>query len=271
MTAVRFLVAMPLVAIMVSPLRAAESFIGCPVDQLDVRVTTNLPADWWATPQRGALLGTEIRRIGGVETLVCNYRAFGASAGVMREAPAALPFCTAVPTGFRCSGVAAGPVGGGGGGGGGSGCPDPAAFDFGLKRLWISIEPATGAYFFRLEGEVRNVGGADYSTAPNQQTFAIHELRPGQGPRILATESFGNLAPGESHLVTADVSRWKTDDEGLPDYRLSIAYDPDIRFDGNRANDDCAANNNSTTLRAADINRALPAGLAGGGGPFIRP
>jgi hypothetical protein len=42
-----------------------------------------------------------------------------------------------------------------------------------------------------------------------------------------------------------------------PDFELRITYDPDIRLDGNKANDDCAERNNVRKLRSRDISRAL--------------
>lgn len=81
---------------------AQESFVACPVTLLDTAVVSALPEGWWATPQRGELLSTEIRTVGGQQTLVCNYAAFGTAIPVMREAPASSGSCSPTPGGFAC-------------------------------------------------------------------------------------------------------------------------------------------------------------------------
>lgn len=81
---------------------AAESFVDCPVQQLDAAVTTSLPKGWWATPQRGSLLGTEVMAVAGKPVLVCKYRGFGASIPVMRDVPGGFSACKPAEGGFRC-------------------------------------------------------------------------------------------------------------------------------------------------------------------------
>ncbi|MCB1845206.1 MAG: hypothetical protein KDI09_19725, partial [Halioglobus sp.] len=261
---------------------ADEFFIACPVDQLDSEVTTRLPEGWWSTPRKGDLIDTEIAAIGGQKTLVCNYRGVGASrTPVMREVPAGVAGCTAVAGGFNCS-TSEAPATEGTAAikhmatpvtqasvtaavntkiadtkAKSKACPDPAAFDLGLKYGSISKEPATGLYFFRLEGEVRNVGTANYTTRANQQMITLSELRSGQPARTLATEPFGNLAAGRSVVIRSDISRWKADGKAPPDFELRITYDPDIRLDGNNANHDCADGNNVRKLMGRDISHAL--------------
>jgi hypothetical protein len=95
-----------------APLAAADDlFIECPVGTLDAQVTTALPSGWWSTPQRGNLLGTEVRTVGGQRVLACNYRAFGSSIPVMREQPAGYA-CAAAKQGFKCTTGKVGQVGG---------------------------------------------------------------------------------------------------------------------------------------------------------------
>jgi hypothetical protein len=87
-----------------SPFAVAEElFIGCPVELLDAQVTTQLPGEWWTTPQQGALLGTDVRDIAGDQTLVCNYRGFGTSIPVMQKMPAGFLSCVPEAGGFACS------------------------------------------------------------------------------------------------------------------------------------------------------------------------
>lgn len=82
---------------------AEESFVACPVETLATEVVSELPSEWWATPQRGGLVGTEVRTIGGTATLVCSYQGFAASVPVMREMPANVASCAPAEGGFICS------------------------------------------------------------------------------------------------------------------------------------------------------------------------
>jgi hypothetical protein len=80
---------------------AQETLISCPLPRLDSAVVSNLPDGWWATPQQGELLSTQVQVVGGQATLVCRYAGFGGKIGVMREAPANTA-CTPTPKGFTC-------------------------------------------------------------------------------------------------------------------------------------------------------------------------
>lgn len=79
-----------------------REFIECPARRVRAEITTSLPADWWQTPQEGALVGAEVENIGGKPTLVCRYRAYGATVSVMRNAPAGKR-CQAGKGKFLCS------------------------------------------------------------------------------------------------------------------------------------------------------------------------
>jgi len=81
---------------------SAQGLVECPADQVDARVTTKLPGDWWSTPSRGPLVGTEVAKIGADLTLVCRYEVLGTVVSVMRKAPGNMG-CAARPTGFECS------------------------------------------------------------------------------------------------------------------------------------------------------------------------
>lgn len=90
-------------AITVQPARQDNAhFIACPVERLRTEVVTNLPRDWWQTPQIGKLEATRVQRIGGKDTLVCAYRAYGATASVMRLPPQGSGRCRAAENGFYC-------------------------------------------------------------------------------------------------------------------------------------------------------------------------
>jgi hypothetical protein len=76
-------------------------FIACPLENVRTEVVSELPSPWWQTPQIDGLEETRVQNIGGDITLVCAYRAYGATASVMRVAPPGKT-CTAVATGFNC-------------------------------------------------------------------------------------------------------------------------------------------------------------------------
>jgi hypothetical protein len=82
---------------------AQQAFVACPVQRLETEVTTRLPSEWWATPQEGGLLGTEIQDIAGQPALVCRYHGHAAGVSVMRRMPPGYASCAAVTGGFDCS------------------------------------------------------------------------------------------------------------------------------------------------------------------------
>ena len=84
--------------------RAADSFVACPVDLLETGALTPLTDGWWATPVGGKLAGTEIGVIGGQKTLVCNYQGRSQSVvPVMHEMPPGVAGCAAARGGFKCT------------------------------------------------------------------------------------------------------------------------------------------------------------------------
>jgi len=86
-------------------LRAQEDLeISCPVSEVTTGVMTNLPEDWWSTPQLGRLDGAEIRQIGGQTVLTCLYRIRDREVALMRRPPAGAMSCQLRPAGigFSC-------------------------------------------------------------------------------------------------------------------------------------------------------------------------
>jgi len=81
---------------------SAQGLVECPAPQIDIRVATKLPGEWWTTPQGGSLIGTEVAKIGNDLTLVCVYKLPSTEISVMRKAPGNQG-CAARPTGFECS------------------------------------------------------------------------------------------------------------------------------------------------------------------------
>lgn len=83
------------------PIRPNGQGISCPVSGVRTEITTPLPKPWWNTPQEGNLIGTTIDKIGGKDTLICQYWAYGIRVSVMRLPPAGMN-CQAVNRGFLC-------------------------------------------------------------------------------------------------------------------------------------------------------------------------
>lgn len=77
--------------------------ISCPVEALELSVTTELPQPWIpAPPVRGTLTASEIRTEGETVTLVCVY---GEAGAVSREMPEEFEECAPAPGGFACTPV----------------------------------------------------------------------------------------------------------------------------------------------------------------------
>lgn len=138
-------------------------------------------------------------------------------------------------------------------------CADPA-----LRRLTFKIVERSSAS--RLEGKVNliatveNAGKGHYRSRPNQQVVELIETVPGRAPRTVASREFANLAPGEKFdLVWTRPWNASSPAEGEfpPSYEARLSYDPDIRIDGNPANDECNNTNNSARLNGKSINMAF--------------
>jgi len=84
------------------PSESGGSNVRCPVSQVRAEIITSLPSPWWQTPQEGGVIETKVANIGGKQTLVCRYQAYGGGVSVMREMPAGMRSCTPVTGGFRC-------------------------------------------------------------------------------------------------------------------------------------------------------------------------
>lgn len=128
-------------------------------------------------------------------------------------------------------------------------CPDPAAVELDVR---LEGRTARTRGFVELVGRVRNIGGEAFLSERGQQTLELVEEAPGAAPRVIETASFATLAPG---VTTRILHRrhWDTAIEFKPRFRLRIAYEPDIRTDGNPRNDDCRLDNNEAVLEPARI------------------
>jgi hypothetical protein len=109
-------------------------------------------------------------------------------------------------------------------------------------------------------GYVRNVGTLGYQSNATQQVARLYKINPGGAPRLVASQPFANLAPGQEVAVRY-TRRWDrsspAEGEFPPTYRLVIEFDPDIAFDGNPLNDDRVQPNNATEMSGTRINDLL--------------
>lgn len=82
--------------------RISGKRIYCPVEKVRTEVTTTLPSPWWDTPQVGNLQEVDISTIGGEETLICRYSAYGKTVSVMRKLPSGITNCEVKDRSFLC-------------------------------------------------------------------------------------------------------------------------------------------------------------------------
>lgn len=125
-------------------------------------------------------------------------------------------------------------------------CPNPA-----IVELQVGIIRKTSRFAgtIQLKAVLKNIGNADYVSAPNQQSVQIHH-----GRNLLKNERFGNLRKGEVKIIAVQLP-WNAAGEFQDNMTARIVYDPDIRMDGNPRNDDCNMRDNSKTVRPAQANR----------------
>jgi len=132
-------------------------------------------------------------------------------------------------------------------------CRDPAAESLTFVILSRdAAHPMRGQ--IRITGVVRNVGNAEFVSDPRQAKAILFETPQGASPTDRAHQAIARLAPGASLTLTYQTS-WDSAREFPPKYTLLVDYDPDIRSDANRKNDDCNANNNRRELTGEQINR----------------
>jgi len=103
-------------------------------------------------------------------------------------------------------------------------------------------------------GVVKNIGNQDFRSSPGQQSVVLQQTLPGSSrPTVLSQQAFTNLPAGQSLIVMKTIS-WRTSIEFPPSFQLYLSYDPDIRMDSNKQNDDAITSNNSRTLDGMKVN-----------------
>jgi hypothetical protein len=129
---------------------------------------------------------------------------------------------------------------------------DLAAFE--IKVSVISAVTNHSAKL-KIEGIVKNVGRLNYRSASGQQVALLYEEIPGTAPRLVATQSFQNLAVNATTRLSYSKFWDKTANaEFPPNYTLVITFDTDLYTDGNVNNDDAVSANNRLTKNGSEIN-----------------
>jgi hypothetical protein len=86
-----------------TPLPLSSVNVYCPIETARTEMVSSLPEGWWQTPQVGRLLSLGIQNIGGEQTLVCRYSAYGTQVSVMRRYPEGKSDCRVTGTNrFTC-------------------------------------------------------------------------------------------------------------------------------------------------------------------------
>lgn len=135
-------------------------------------------------------------------------------------------------------------------------CPDLAgsAINFQMVRKYNNFNGLV-----KITGIVKNIGSQHFSSSANQMTVALYEISPGGSSRMVARQSFSSVPAGRTVQVSWN-RRWYTGNEFPPSYKVCVIYDPDIKLDGNKANDDCNSSNNCKQRAGGDINRLFSHG-----------
>jgi hypothetical protein len=71
--------------------------------QVQVGVTSNLPAGFWQTPQVGNLVKKEIGNVGSKRTLNCGYSVYNTTVFIMHPFPDGVKVCKPDVHGFVCN------------------------------------------------------------------------------------------------------------------------------------------------------------------------
>ncbi len=83
------------------PLSSVDVF--CPIETARTEMVSSLPEGWWQTPQLGRLVSLGIQNVGGEQTMVCRYSAYGTQVSVMRLFPEGRRDCRVTGTNrFTC-------------------------------------------------------------------------------------------------------------------------------------------------------------------------
>ena len=116
------------------------------------------------------------------------------------------------------------------------------------------IHTRDGRVFTRLRVTVKNIGLANWRSAPGQQTLMAYAGRRA----IKVSDNLKALDAGASRKFKIDMPNlWGRGIEFPPNLKVSLIFDPDIRNDGNSANDDANLRNNAVYIDGAAANEMV--------------
>ncbi len=126
-------------------------------------------------------------------------------------------------------------------------CPDLK-----LERLHVNLIQMNGPkYAVYIRGNIRNIGSIDFVSVRGRQR--VHFSSPGA---VDYDSPFVNV-PKRMTANVLGVVRGMTAGEFTQNIIAKIQYDPTLRADRNKANDDCNMRNNRVIITADEINRAI--------------
>lgn len=115
---------------------------------------------------------------------------------------------------------------------------------------------------YSIEAVVKNIGRRDWKSGANQQQVNLDFRRPGRPLRYSDRNHFPLFlrAGGSGTVFLAGPFEVGWSRAFVPPpytYHAYLAYDPDIYNDGNPANDDCNAHNQSITVSSRQLGQAI--------------
>lgn len=134
-------------------------------------------------------------------------------------------------------------------------CPDPSAVSLSARIIHRDNQ-----WSGRVEivGLVRNIGRGAYHPGRRRQLVELTEQVPGGRARIVKSQWFSNLRPGETVKVRYR-RHWNSsspaEGEFPPTYVLSIVYKPAPGKGESGPSVDCHLSNNRKTMSGTEINR----------------
>ena len=121
--------------------------------------------------------------------------------------------------------------------------------DLAITAVSVRRSPNLGKTNVRVS--VKNVGRAHWRSAPNQQVVMAYI----NGKSYVVSRNIKSLDASKTRKFVVEVpSQWAVGLEFVPDVDVRIVFDPDIRLDGNRANDDANPANNRRVLSGTQAN-----------------
>lgn len=135
---------------------------------------------------------------------------------------------------------------------------DPAVMSL---KVVVKKKLADTTADIQIIGVVKNIGTKTYKSGKGQQSVRLYENVPGAKGKVVLQRDFTTLK-ADAHITYIYSTTWDTSREFPADYTFQIDYDPDIRSDGNRDNDDENMKNNKKSLKGSDIHKQVREAMA---------